>query len=342
MFFIVFGAGASYDSVPEFEWSSEQGGASAEYRPPLANELFAAVGRPRVQGACASRVPGIAGLLGRLQHVARAGANIEEELERLAREAEGGRQDLVRQLVALRFYIKFVVSESTTRWWGLANGVTNFGALAHRLEDLRGGEPILIVTFNYDRMLEMALDPTEVRFREIDDGLRGPDYFLVKLHGSINWSREVTLEGWDQSDVQLMARGDEMQLGVVKHQRDIPGGQPSIPAIAVPTRTKVEFECPTSNVEKLRELLAQVRAGLTIGWGGQEETFLGLLREHLPRRVRVPITVVSKDAGGAKRAASHLRDRLNDVTMVPSTAGGFSDFLNVPERLDAAWRGEAP
>jgi hypothetical protein len=50
---------------------------------------------------------------------------------------------------------------------------------------------VCIVTFNYDTMLEAALPTVGLNIRSIGDYVAGTKHKVIKLHGSVNWGREV-------------------------------------------------------------------------------------------------------------------------------------------------------
>jgi len=50
------------------------------------------------------------------------------------------------------------------------------------------------VTFNYDKMIESALPSVGVSINELSDYIRDPAFKLFKLHGSVDWAREIEME----------------------------------------------------------------------------------------------------------------------------------------------------
>src|SRR3990170_1454341 len=142
MLIVVFGAGASYDSVlsrPPWEYSRER----LHYRPPLANELFGTTDEYR---DAITRFPRSRPILPRLQGVVREGGSVERDLERY------------KQLASVRYYLHYLFIDFVQHWDAVALGVTNYAAL---LDDIRhhrkDGEATCLVTFNYDTLLEGAL-----------------------------------------------------------------------------------------------------------------------------------------------------------------------------------------
>lgn len=96
------------------------------------------------------------------------------------------------------------------------------------------------------------------------------------------------------------------------------------PAVALPVEQKVSFECPESHVTALREKLPHVTHMLTIGWRGTENTFLDLLKEHLPNPV--PIQVIAKAGQEATDIGHHLNGKRIALT-IDAYPSGFTDYV---------------
>ncbi|MGA3038870.1 MAG: hypothetical protein ABSE64_15505 [Vulcanimicrobiaceae bacterium] len=50
----------------------------------------------------------------------------------------------------------------------------------------------MLVTFNYDRLIDHAMSVVGVDIMSIDDYIRDPAYRLIKLHGSVDCAHPVT------------------------------------------------------------------------------------------------------------------------------------------------------
>jgi len=75
----------------------------------------------------------------------------------------------------------------------VTKGVTNYHTLLDQIETLPRvpGEPVCLVTFNYDTLLEQAItDTLNFRFNKITDYV-AYEYKVIKLHGSINWAHPI-------------------------------------------------------------------------------------------------------------------------------------------------------
>ena len=190
MLMVVFGAGASYDSVPAIPPGHEPlQHARPRYhsnRPPLAKELFD--DRPLFNEAvrnCQKCQPIIPYLQG-------SSVQVEQELEKMQSVADQYPQRY-RQLAAVRYYLHSMLLACVEKWNAEApGGVTNYKTFLDQLEEFRDPqESICLVTFNYDTMLEDALSVLGVNIRTITDYTAGHRYKLIKLHGSVNWGRKL-------------------------------------------------------------------------------------------------------------------------------------------------------
>src|ERR1700756_716822 len=100
MLMVVFGAGASYDSIPALPPKKQNPGSAAGfYRPPLSNELFA--DREPFSTVLAN-YPQCHPIVPFLRHLEKS--SLEEVLEELQDEAEQY-PSRIQQLAAVRYYL---------------------------------------------------------------------------------------------------------------------------------------------------------------------------------------------------------------------------------------------
>lgn len=196
-------------------------------------------------------------------------------------------------------------------------GVTNYKTLLEEVRHWRltSGEDVCIVTFNYDTMIEEALEVVGLKIREIPDYIAHPNYKLFKVHGSVQWVRELDMPFQAYSLDQRMAVhqliGNAASLNVSNRfkiragdfvaARGLEnGGRMGVfPAIAIPVVTKDSFECPPDHLAALQTLLPTVKKIITIGWRAKEAHFLDLLRQHPGHRT--PVFIVARDAAEGKQ-----------------------------------------
>src|SRR5260370_2316580 len=296
MLMVVFGAGASYDSVPflppdkpPLEPVSPISLARPRYdRPPLADQLFET--RPEFQKAmlrfqkCLPVIP----------YLQDPGATVERVLEKFQAEANEY-PERHRQLAAIRYYLHFVLWELEHRWDKVAQGVTNYRTLLDQIQRWRKPEQqVCLATFNYDRMLEAALPTVGIRIQDLNDYIASEDYKIIKLHGSTNWAREVHNVPFDidsrntwQVAFELIDHAPDLVISqnyrmVTEYPIGKLDGLALFPALAIPLETKRSFECPEEHLATLRQCIGKVSKLLIIGWRGMEDHFLRLLADNLP------------------------------------------------------------
>jgi hypothetical protein len=239
-----------------------------------------------------------------------------------------------------------VLLKVSTEWLKQTSGVTNYVMLLDQIRHLSTGtDPVCLVNFNYDLLLDRALlsfdyQPQILDHRYFD---AHPTLKLFKPHGSVNWARFVAVPPSTRLGVdQLIAQADTIKISKdyliadASHPATIHSfGKPVVPAIAIPVQTKTEdtFEWPAHHREYFEQLLPSVTKILIIGWQAKEAHFLKLLREKLPRGGLTQIThlqVVGRDAAEANKIHEQFTADTgrNVKTFHPGpTQGGFSQFV---------------
>ena len=342
MLLVIFGAGASYDSsAPNL--IQQVPSQKERYRPPLARQLF---DRRFDELFREEPYAALTPVANRLKEAARSEEGLERGLEVFRSESEE-HPIVLTQLMALRYYIRHLVMECDLPWLHAVNDLTNHRTLLDRLRRGTGAtDTIWLATFNYDRILEHALSVVDVRSPDaysMDWYINDPLYRLVKLHGSVDWAREI--ENPEPGDdgllphtftARMIKRAPALQLSD-RYRRSVelwitprtPDGLASqaVPAIAIPTESKLDFECPKAHLDALVNALPTVNRLLVIGWKGTEEHFLQLLDRHLPRRGVKVLLVCGERSGGSAEVLSALRRRLPFLGSTELFDGGFSRFV---------------
>jgi hypothetical protein len=198
----------------------------------------------------------------------------------------------------------------------------------------------------------------ELRFaiRDLDSYVSQEHYTLIKLHGSINWGRElgdVTAYPGQFSCQQLIEEADKLP-GRISDRYRIVNAHPMwieeeklvFPAISIPVNKKDEFSCPEAHVESLKKQLPQVRKMLTIGWRATEDKFLDLLFSNLSLTDPPDLMIVSGDDKGAdetlRNLASHSRSRgLRFTRRENPITDGFTGIIHKLGLLEAFLRDTA-
>ncbi|MGH7520577.1 MAG: hypothetical protein ACREMI_04820 [Gemmatimonadales bacterium] len=326
MLMVIFGAGASYDSLVDIS----PGHPDKDLRPPLANQLF--VRRSLFESAvqeyweCRPIIP-------QLRQLSQ-NTNLEQVLEALRAEGDYDEQRHV-QLHAIRYYLRQVIGVCSQAWPNETRGVTNYSNLLDRIRNWcdKSREPVAFVTFNYDTMLEAACgDVFGFSPTNIHSYVSRGDFQVFKPHGSVDWVRTVAghvdlPESANQSVIAHKLIGLGKNLPLNPGQYLVTGGDPgkvgglfTYPAIALPVETKNKFEFPEAHLKKLCSVIPEVTRILIIGWRGTEEHFLKLWLESGPP----PVNQMWLESGG---------QRLNRKVLVVS--GSPAEAQQVTERLGA-------
>ncbi len=301
MLMVIFGAGASYGSVmvaaPLQRASSANYELSMRNRPPLTKDLLL----PRF-GTYAERYNGSGPALVQLQRALdlRPGSGIETVIGELYAQASGD-TEIARHVLALRFYLADLIETTADLWWAQHHGITHYAQLLARLGVWRAAtrEPVALVTFNYDTLLDRSLAQQLAGDwhspRQLTANSEGADsswyvdrddWRLFKLHGSTSWSR--VLDGPDAgigSDPNAtIARAARINLtdGPIRDAHWRSDILEAVPAIALPTDAKQRFECPPYHVEAFATNVAQVDRLLIIGWQAAEPHALEVLADVTP------------------------------------------------------------
>lgn len=333
MILVVFGAGASYDSVP----SKPPGGTFSRERVldrlPLADELFLETG---LFESALEKFPQCHPIVPYLRETA-SGVTIENKLEKLQTEGETDDERLC-QLAAIRFYLQLVIWSCENAWRNVAKGITNYVVLLDQLRRCRNrDEPVLLATFNYDRMIESALESVGIVIDSMPKYIQSETFKLFKLHGSVNWGREVKTDlrhiahsnSW-QVCSEVIRLSPELEITENFHMAESQpigryGAVPLFPAIAIPVERKSVFECPSDHLDCLKQHLKMVTKIILVGWRGAERHFLDLLGESL--RDGVSVFVVAGSRSNAKEVLKRFDEASVPVVGHPYKSG-FTDFAN--------------
>jgi len=345
MLMVIFGAGASFDSSPTYPigmappGSGDMGVHNDYYRPPLAKDLFA--NRPMFIDAVES-FPQCKTIVPRLRDPSvRSGqVSIETRLQEIEKEAATYVRGKI-ELAAVRCYLQRAISECDRLWKGATKGITNYLSLLREIDRLRkNNEPVCLVTFNYDTLIEDALELLGHKINHMEDYTdRGAIFQLFKLHGSINWAHVV--ENGVPANVNA-TNGHSVLQFLIEHASDIRfsnrtilcspvsmgavSGNLTFPAIAIPVEQKSLFQCPGTMIDELKRILPQVTKILVIGWRAAETHFLDLLKHHLRLGTYVSIVVGGQAEATDVRVKIHTA-LLNNPPESREETTGFTEFI---------------
>ena len=228
---------------------------------------------------------------------------------------------------------------------------------------------VLFVTLNYDVVLDRMLFRRVPPYAEYPKSMKtyinsGGNFGLVKLHGSVNWGREILpqfesavnprtpalgekafareLVRWaHESDLTNVTRGQIRPLPVPEEDEvmRIRGRDEKwwYPALSLPLGVADKLNCPDSHVEFLAEALStwEPLNLLVIGYGGADRSFLNLLNEHARGKMIAMLTVVDKDEEVANQTLLKILERVGGPSMRTSAEGcTFGDFVTYHSERD--------
>jgi hypothetical protein len=354
MLMVIFGAGASFDSSPTYTVGMVPPGASSDdhhnafNRPPLAKELFA--NRPLFIDSI-DVFPQCKTIVSRLRApaVISGERSIEALLQEIEEEAKTYRRG-PQELAAVRCYLQHAISECQNNWQRVTRGITNYLTLLREIERThKVAEPVCLVTFNYDTLLENALGELGYRIDRIEDYTERPVTFrLFKPHGSVNWGQMVNIKLPANVNTNNPNNARSVLHYLIEHPSELhisntfvlcppanmglADGNPVFPAIAIPVEKKDLFACPQIQIDRLTQALPEVSKILVIGWRATEAHFLELLRRGLRSNVQVHIVagpVAGENSPGEVTKVNICTALLNNRPQLPTIdPGGFTDFLD--------------
>lgn len=306
MLLVIFGAGASFDSAPLYPDTSIN---APNPRLPLANDLFS---RNPINLEAIEKFPACQPIFPYLHN---APNTVENWLEKLRNEAERYPQRNI-QLAAIRYYLQHVIFRRQQSMEShYIHNVSNYTTLIDQINYSRNSNgKVAIVTFNYDTLIETALKSVDLSLDSIHSYITNPHWKLFKLHGSVNWGREIHSQlHRNPSDEKLM---DEIistihNLDITNIYKIINYNQSTriyslFPAIAIPYEEKREFECPDEHVTELKRLIPHVTKVVSIGWRAADRSLLELIHEHQKDQLKLKWLVIGKNQEDARSIIAAL------------------------------------
>lgn len=199
---------------------------------------------------------------------------------------------------------------------------------------------ITFLTTNYDYLLESALVSSS-KFTNIDDYISNRQWKLIKLHGSINWGRDINkdlLSGRSLNRVELlnMVRRldlnkdlkDTIVLDASYNERE--RHTVRYPAITVPLDNKYEINCPPEHIKALEANLSTCPNYLIIGSSGKDDDLLDILQKN----VRTVHNLLVIGHGEAYKIRKRFQDKIHgflNASNVKDVNGGFSHSIETGE-----------
>jgi hypothetical protein len=327
---VIFGAGASYDSSSNVPITIPR-----PNRPALADNLFEERSEFR---SARTEFREFHDLIPQLLPK-NPRRSLEEVLQRLQDQgADNPRRR--QQLTAVKYYLQSIFQSTIPIWLSGIGGFTNYEALLDRVRHFQKvSDPVCLVTFNYDTLLETALSKQYgVEFHVMNDYIGTDGFKLFKLHGSQNWGRHIssapqvlfsTQQGPFGHSHKIIEHIDRISLTnsyslVTEQVAQGYSATPLVPAIAIPIANKDDstFECPTDHLGQLANLIPKVTRVLTIGWRGREQHFLNMLKDLRA----ISLASIGGDLQGSEEPLNHMKTSgIQVLDFLPFA--GFSDTI---------------
>lgn len=220
----------------------------------------------------------------------------------------------------------------------ISGGVTNYHTLVHHLLEWTssGDRDAVVVSFNYDLLLERALEAAwGFNYFDMNAYLNHDRITVLKPHGSIQW-------GWPVLGATYGGRDDPIEYGRSTIDKAYKGsyardefqvlpwpthnwpahptsGPLLVPAMALPFEGKSEFAWPEAHRERLDKLQGAVSLVLVVGWRALDDHLLSLLGPFVREDARVLIVSGGASLADAEKEASQIAHRIQSHLDVPLT-----------------------
>lgn len=320
---ILCGAGASHGC------GARAPNPGSDDRPPLAKDIFA------------EKFEHILARWEALQHRTdeirtrlKNGGNMEAILRDLYESAEKNAKLWTFQIPLYLRDLFFTISTD------YKTGSTKYDTLVRRVLESSLDE-VMFISLNYDLFLDHALEGYESRdFISLDSYVpNDKKWCLVKLHGSINWAREIDnhLSYRMEFDAKPhFPQASEMKIVMRGSNGYYVPNQPlngyPYPQIVIPADKPKDFACPSLHTERAKAFIKDCDSFVLIGFSGHDEDIASLL-ETMPSGSRLAIV-----GGGNTDAEATLQnicsraDGLTPEKLVKSFHNqGFANFVDGEE-----------
>lgn len=334
MLMVIFGAGASYDSSPDYAAGKTTSQKAVDARPPLADQLF----EERFADVM-GRFPDCLSIITKLRN-RDSEESVEQVLERLRAQSTKDRVSY-REITAVQYYLQQMIWDCEHRWEKVHQGVTNYRNLLRdiRLSNKESG-PVCFVTFNYDTMLEKAMPTFDATIETIEDYINSQRHKIFKVHGSVDWGRIINRPPFEVSTIN----NEDITKEIIRQaQYIVEGGGVTteyvkipdpftqkvedyvlFPALAIPVEGKLDFELPPGHLDQLKKCIPEITKLLLIGWRATDAPFLELLK-YAPREMLVHI--VCEDKRNADEVSIRMQEAGVKAGGFFGDYSGFTDFI---------------
>ncbi len=302
---IIFGAGASFDSIHSYyDINNDDNNV---WKPPLANEIFSN------RYKFIELVNEFKGAMSLKSEIVLHN-DLEEYFQELWEFASENKDELTySKLINTQYYFQRLFMEISDNYSLLGNSnydvITNF---AYKYSK-KINEDVLFVSFNYDLLLDYAIERIlNIKFKDINDYIKHPIKY-IKPHGSCNWfinfkrlmgsgavynmggtNKNAFMNSLYIKKVSNKTIEWNLENKIVLRKNFYENSDIGLPQLLIPLKKKDDFIMPSEHLSVLEENLPKVDDILIVGWKGTEAKFVGLLNKHLGNK-SIKITTVNHE-----------------------------------------------
>lgn len=311
---VIFGAGASFDYTFDFKRTN---------RPPLAKDLFS-----DNYDEIIKKYPGAFNLSSNIALSNDIEDYFQKQWERILKTKD---EILLSKLINTQYYLHELFQTISKEHNG--NRKNNYSVLTKQAHEysLDTQENILFVNFNYDTLIEEALEKTlHYTFNNLSEYIdtENKNILLFKPHGSCNWVKffkqpfiqpnsVITNKLASISDMAKYFYESKFQyteiLKLLADDYSVRNGLPErklvgvmdwnklrefeyLPQLLIPYKEKDGFAMPDFHTDHLNIFMEGIEDIMIIGWKGTEIKFQELLANKLKGR-RLNISIINNDDG---------------------------------------------
>lgn len=282
---VILGAGASHDYCFQ---------PNQENKPPLTRDLFCDNYTETI-----GKFTGVENLSSQLQQADDIEAYFQRQWDKVFKSHN---QQLLNKLIDVQFYLHYLFRNvSSQPNFSHNNYSAFFQFLFDDLISKGQNEKALVVSFNYDTLLEKSLTKAlSYEYNSMDDYIDQSRRLLVlKPHGSCNWVRTIDPEFCKTLDPKGEPIMDKLHQNIYKNGVSLGHLKQHLsddialvsdfnmwnnyyfPELLIPYKNKDSFVMPDKHTNSMDAFLPQVENIFVIGWKGAEEKFKTKLKEKL-------------------------------------------------------------
>ena len=282
---VILGAGASHAVHGEGSTLF----SDSSFRPPLARDLFDINGNNAYYNVL-SRYPDAVVLTQQLAPLITKGeVSIEEKLTYYSNNDSPTIREKFKQIPGYLRDLLYLSSKEYT------HTPSSYIELALELLEDKPHD-VLFISLNYDDLLESAITEIypDLDFHNLSQYINNDKHLkVVKLHGSVNWFRQMSNDGnkrWHQvlSQFDISKKINERDIVISHniHSVCVERGINSYwlyPIVTAPLASKSisDSVCPDSHINAIKEFLSTCQKFLIIGTSGLDDDLLGIINSCL-------------------------------------------------------------